>query len=490
MAGNVLTALEPRPVWELFEEITRVPRCSGKEERIRRWVLEWAKRKMITARTDRTGNVLLSVPATAGCFDYPTLTVQAHLDMVCASDSSVSFDFDKDRFRFRVDGGTVRAQGTTLGADNGIGIALALAILADAELSHGALEALFTVNEENGFIGAFGIKPGFFTGSCLINLDSEDLGQVTVGSAGGEFIDYNVTIGFQEADDEVALELAVDGLQSGHSGIQIHLPRLNAIKLLLQGLQSLPREVPLRLCRFDGGTASNAIAPAARCAFLVPTERKAMALGLLGQWKERTLGDGRSKEPGMRIEVTEAPDKRGWEKNQTAQFLELLDEVPQGPLAFSEEIEGLVETSNNLGVVRTKDDAVEVLLNCRSSVNRELETLGERLRRIGERHGAQVRPHDRYPGWSADPASPFSRFVTRHYEEVLGRAVEVTAYHAGLECGVFKSIRPGLQIVSIGPTLRKVHSPGEEVDIASVGTIWEVLRRVVSGLDGLKESGD
>jgi dipeptidase D len=488
MTGGLLSALEPHAVWSLFEQITRVPRCSGKEEQIRRWVLDWAGRSGVEARSDQGGNVLLSVPAARGCSHYQTLTLQAHMDMVCAAESGLSFDFACDPLPVAVEGETVTARGTTLGADNGIGMALALAALTDRTVRHGPLEALFTVNEENGFTGAFAVKPGFFSGSVLINLDSEDLGQITVGSAGGEFTDYTFPVGSGEAHGDEGIELAVGGLRSGHSGIHIHLPRLNAIKVAVEALELLNRRLPGRLSRFEGGTAVNSIPPSARCCVLVPPGQKAAALRLLEEWRRQTLRKASDDEPGMRIEIKEAAEPKAWHREQSEELLGLLQEIPQGPLSFSREIQGLVETSNNLGVLRMKKDAVEVLLNCRSSVDSALAELSGKLREIGERHGAQVRQHDRYPGWMADPASAFSLLVKESYQEVLGRPAELKAYHAGLECGVFKGTAPEVAIVSIGPTLKNVHGPGEQVEIRSVGIIWQVIRRVMESLDTLDTS--
>jgi len=486
MERETLERLEPSVIWSLFEEIIRIPRCSGGEERIRAWVLRWAERNGVQAKADQGGNVLLSAPAAPGCEDYPTLVLQAHLDMVCAAEPGLSFDFARDPIPVQIEGQAVTARGTTLGADNGIGIAFALAALADRGLHHGPLEALFTVNEENGFTGAFALRPDFFTGSCLINLDSEDLGQITIGSAGGEFTDYLLPVNLQESRGEQGLELAVEGLQGGHSGMQIHLPRMNAIKTVADGLRSLEAEIGLRVCRFDGGAAPNAIPAAARCTFLVPAGDAAEASRLLEHWRERTLRAGRDREPGLRIEIRQSADRQGWSEGESARLLGLLEEIPQGPLAFSREVEGLVETSNNLGVVRSKAKEVEVLANCRSSVRESLDELSRRLRSIGERHDARVRQHDRYPAWTANPASPFNLLVKEEYEAVLHRPVELKAYHAGLECGVFKGIAPELEIASLGPTLKNVHAAGELVEIPSVGIVWEVLRRVIEGLKRLR----
>jgi dipeptidase D len=488
MRRESLDRLEPQRVWGMFEEITRIPRCSGNEENIRLWVLQWAESRGLSGRTDEGGNVLLSVPASPGCETYPTLVLQAHLDMVCAAESGLSFDFDREPIPLRVEGQFVTTQGTTLGADNGIGIAYALAALSDPTLRHGPLQALFTVGEENGFTGAFALRPGFFTGEYMINLDSEDLGQITIGSAGGEFTDYLLPLDVQEAESEQALELAVDGLQGGHSGLHIHLPRLNAIKTVLHGLSSLRQELRLRLCRFEGGAAANAIPTNSRCSVLVPVGLIERARALLEEWKERTLRDAQKIEPGMRIDIGEVADRGGWTEEQTKLFLSLLADLPQGPLSFSREIEGLVETSVNLGVVRSTADGVELLVNCRSSVNEELSDLSRRLKGIGERHGTRVRQHGRYPGWTANPSSPFNILVREQYEAVLGRRVVLKADHVGLECGVFKGISPALEIASLGPTLKNVHSPGERVDIPSVAIVWEVIRRVIERIDGMRAS--
>src|SRR3990172_5657258 len=257
MVERALSRLEPASVWSLFEAIAQVPRCSGKEERVRQWIMGWAGAHGVPAQTDEVGNVLLSVGVSPGCETYPTCVLQAQLDMVCAKEPDVSFDFDRDPISLRVEDGWVAAQGTTLGADNGIGLALALGTFADPNLRHGRLEALFTVNEESGFTGALGLRPGFFSGHYMLNLDTEDLGQMTVGSAGAEYTDYTLAVGFEEAPAEQSLELAIQGLRGGHSGLDIHLPRLNAIKLALDGARALTREVEMRIGRLEGGAASN-----------------------------------------------------------------------------------------------------------------------------------------------------------------------------------------------------------------------------------------
>jgi len=485
MEARVLAGLQPQAVWELFEGITGVPRCSGKEKRIRSWVKDWAGRRGIGCKEDQRGNLLLRREASEGRRQAPVLVLQAHLDMVCAKTADCPVDFDRDPIPVRIRGDVVASQGTTLGADNGIGVALALAALEDPALKRGPLEVLLTVGEEAGFVGAFGLKPGFFRGKYLLNLDSEELGLITIGTAGGEYTDYVLPAAFGEAAGSKALRLSVEGLAGGHSGIHIHLPRLNAILLIVQALEELGQASEPRIGRLEGGTATNAIPASAACTFLVPVNRTSEALQRLQEWRGRILIESREKEPGMRIEVAEAGETRAATRRQTEALCGLLRELPHGPLAFSKEIEGLVETSNNLAIVRSGGKAFEVSLMYRSSVASELDSLSKRLRQIGERHGARVSQHDRYPGWTADPVCRFNALVKEEYEAVLGRPAQLKAYHFGLECGVFKGIDPDLRMASIGPTIRGVHSTEECVEIASVGVLWQVLRRVIEGMERL-----
>ncbi len=485
MEARVLAGLQPQAVWELFEGITGVPRCSSKEQRIRAWVKDWADRRGIGCKEDQRGNLLLRRDASEGRQQMPVLVLQAHLDMVCAKTADCPVDFDRDPIPVQVRGEVVASQGTTLGADNGIGVALALAALGDPALKRGPLEVLLTVGEEVGFVGAFGLVPGFFTGKYLLNLDSEELGLITIGTAGGEYTDYMLPATLRKAAGSTAVRLSVEGLAGGHSGIHIHLPRLNAIRLIVQALEELGKATELRISRLEGGTATNAIPASAACTFLVPVNRAGQAIQQLRDWRERIVRENREKEPGMQIEVAEAGETRAATRRQTEALLGLLRDIPHGPLAFSKEIEGLVETSNNLAVVRSGGKAFEVFVMYRSSVDSELDSLSKRLREIGERHGARVRHHDRYPGWTADPGCRFNALVKEEYEAVLGRPAQLKAYHFGLECGVFKGIDPDLRMASIGPSIRGVHSTEECVEIASVGVLWQVIRRVIEGMERL-----
>jgi len=479
----VLADLDPPLVWRLFEQITRIPHCSKKEQKIRVWIKEWATKQNIPCSEDSVGNLLLRRAASPGCEDYPALVLQAHLDMVCVKEDGVSIDFDNDPIPVCLDGSSVSAEGTTLGADNGIGVAYCLAALIDPRLTYGTLEVLLTVDEEDGATGALGVQSGFFSGSYLLNLDSEETGIITVGTAGYEVADYTVPARLETTTGYAALSISIFGLAGGHSGIDIHRPRLNSIKLAIGALEILRETFPVRIGRFEGGEATNSIPARAGCTVLLPAESKRRGISLLEKWREQTLSQFRVNEPGLEISINEVDQEKAYTRERTETICRLLKEIPHGPLEFSKDIEGLVKSSNNLARVRGKEDGFEINASYRSSV--ELDELGRRLRSIGEKHGAEVKQHSRLPGWTAKPTSPFNRLVQEHYRTVLGKPVTQKAYHAGLECGIFMGIVPNLEMASIGPEIRAVHTPAENVEIPSVALLWEVLSRIIAGMGEL-----
>ena len=483
----MLEKYDPPLVWKLFESISGIPRCSKHEQRIRSWIRRWAGKRALPSREDEAGNLLLQRAAAPGCEKFPTLVLQAHLDMVCLAQEKHRVDFDTHPIRIRVDGKRVRAEGTTLGADNGIGVAYCLAALEDPELVCGPLEVLLTVDEEEGAAGALGLKPGFFSGRYLLNLDSEEEGIITIGTAGIETTDYTLAASFEPVDGAAEIGLSIRGLPGGHSGVEIHLGRPNAIKLAVEALAALGERLPVRLARFDGGEATNSIPAAVECLFSVPRERADQARSVLRQWQSALLQSSCTWETQPEIEISDGA-ARGAEAGAactvelTRTLGGLLEQIPHGPLAYSRVIEHLVETSNNLARIRTGEGGFEISATCRSSVDESLERLSGELKRIGEANGAQVRQHSRLCGWSADPASRFSELVRMHYGAVLGRPVALKAIHAGLECGIFTGIAPGLQMASIGPDITAVHTPEESVDLASVALLWKVLRRIITGM--------
>lgn len=490
MSINVLTDLDPPLVWQLFQEISRIPRCSKKEQKICTWIKSWAEQHRIPCTSAAAANLLLRRAAAPGWEQVPVLVLQAHLDMVCVKAEGVQMNFDTDPIPIRVDGSIVRARGTTLGADNGIGVAYCLAALVDPELLCGPLEVLLTVDEEEGASGALGLKAGFFSGRYLLNLDSEEEGIVTIGTAGFEATEFKLPVRLKKSAGFSAVSLEIRGLAGGHSGVDIHLPRLNAIKLAVEALNKLREAMPLRLGLFDGGEADNSIPARADCIFLVPGESEDRALALAEGWRREILSRARGDEPGLEISIRRDSSQKAISTAETDTICRLLTEIPHGPLAFSRDIEGLVESSINLARVRSKEDSVEITASCRSSVERVQEELSEKMRSIGERHGAKVKQHSRVPSWTAKPDSPFSKLVQKHYGSALGRPAALKAFHAGLECGIFTRLNPELQMASIGPDIHAVHTPQEHVDIPSVALLWNVLRRIIAGMAGLAETGD
>jgi dipeptidase D len=493
MTEHALAGLEPERVWSIFEALTRIPRPSGREEEARAWVKSWASGLGIPFKEDETGNLLLSKEASPGRAAHPALVLQAHLDMVCQSAPGKKIDFEKDPIEVRVDGGSVRADGTTLGADNGVGVAYALALLAEPCLPHGPLEALLTVNEETGFTGALGLGSGFFAGRCLLNLDSETQGEVTIGSAGGGKTAYEIPVAAERPSGQVVVAVSVSGLAGGHSGVQIHLPRLNAIKLVLEGVGEAEKVVPVRLQRFDGGSALNAIPRQAACSFLVPAEELRRAREALNKWKEAAERRWGAVETGMDIALGIPVRPSGGQREAMTQLgseaaLSLLREIPHGPISWDRGTGELVRTSNNLALVESGGGLVRVGCLSRSSASGELAQIRFALRRIGEARGARVAQDEAYPGWSADPRSPFVRHVAACYEKAAGGPVRLAAVHAGLECGLFARLDPRLQVASIGPDIANAHSPAESVSIESVQVLWRVLREIVKDMGVLPKS--
>ena len=490
MSINALADLDPPLVWQLFESISRIPRCSKKEKKICAWIKAWAKQRNIRCTSDAAGNLLLRRGAAPGWERVPALVLQAHLDMVCVKAEGVQMNFDKDPLPIRVDGSSVRSAGTTLGADNGIGVAYCLAALSDPELACGPLEVLLTVDEEEGGTGALGLKAGFFRGHYLLNLDSEEMGIITIGTAGIETTDYKVPVRLRKSSGFSAMLLEIRGLAGGHSGVDIHLPRLNAIKLAVEALNKLRGQLPLRLGLFDGGEATNSIPATADCIVLVPKEVEDRAVGLLERWRKETMDRARDSEPGLEISIRRDSSEKAYSIEETDTICRILTEIPHGALAYSGEIEGLVESSINLARIRSKEKNVAISISYRSSVESTLEELGVKMKSIGEHYGAAIKQHSRAPAWSANPTSAFAKLVQKHYSSALDRPVVLKAFHAGLECGIFTALDPNLQMASIGPDIHAVHTPQEYVDIQSVALLWEVLRRIIAGMAELAETGD
>ena len=447
-----LTKLAPCEVWTEFEAITRVPRPSKKEEKIRDYLVGWAKEHGLEYRCDATGNVVIRKPATTGYEGRPTVILQSHMDMVCEKNSDVAFDFEHDAIRTRIDDGWVRAEGTTLGADDGIGMAAALAMLASATVAHPALEALFTVDEETGLTGAFGLGEGMLTGKYLINLDSEDEGELFIGCAGG------------------------------HSGDDIEKGRANSNKLVARLLYELLPYGPV-LNRFDGGNLRNAIPREAFAVFGVPAETAGDVCERCRAFAVEIVEEFKYTEPNLQMTLNKIEGVEWVLDPVTMQSLVgALVGLPNGVLAMSHAVEGLVETSSNLASVKFGAEGIVVTTSQRSSVESAKRYAAQTVEAVLRLSGAEVAHSDGYPGWSPDPDSYLLHVTEQCYERLFAVKPKVRAIHAGLECGLFLEKYPELDMVSFGPTLRGVHSPDERLEIVTVQKFWDLLCAVVGSL--------
>ena len=478
-----LDGLEPQIVFEIFSQISEIPRESKHEEKIRSWVKEFAIENKIDYKEDSIGNLLLYGKASEGCEDYPGIILQGHLDMVAQKESSSNHNFRVDPIPILVENDYITADGTTLGADNGIGVAMALAALIDPTFEHGPLEVLLTVDEETGLTGAFGIESGFFSHKYLFNLDSEDQGKITISSAGGGDTRITLPLTRKAFDGYRGYNLYLKGLIGGHSGVDIHLPRKNAIQLLVEGLQYLSKDIQFIISYISGGTAHNAIPRDASAEVMVPNADVASFQMNFETWKQK-LKSYKSVEPSLKVSVTETQVQEGIENSNAV--INLLQKLPHGVISYSKSLPDLVETSNNLAVITTASDVVEIKLSTRSSVNTELDRIRQEIRAIAEKAKATVDQGPAYPGWEPDLESPFLHLVHKVYEKEYKKKVGFKAIHGGLETGLFKGIDPELHCVSIGPDIKDPHSPSERVYISSVEMIWRVVKSVLTEIVKLK----
>ncbi|NHK30168.1 MAG: aminoacyl-histidine dipeptidase [Asgard group archaeon] len=481
MSQKLLSHLEPKIVWSIFEDITKVPRPSKKEEKIRKWIKNWAKENEIkTIKEDKVGNILLAIDASPECKKYPTLILQAHMDMVCQKELDVDIDFDNDPIEIILEDDIVKANRTSLGADNGIGMAFALAALIDEDLKHGPIEVLLTVDEETGLTGAFAVKPGFFSGNYLLNVDSEEIGKITISSAGGGGTDFDIPIKFEEKMNHISVKLIISGLLGGHSGVDIDLPRLNAIKIGIDALTSISDKIHFN--SISAGSVHNAIPRDFTCEFLVEKESEKAIMTHLKHWKKNTLSIAKASEPNISIEIKKGKSIKAIDNKISQTILNLLLDIKHGPHTYSKEITGLVQTSSNLATVQTLKNKITIHVSTRSSVNEELEFTRNELKNIAKKYNVKVTLDEAYPGWKPTPDAPFVQMIKKSYEEVIGKPVGLEAIHGGLECGLFVALNPELQVSSIGANIKNAHSPDEYVEIASVKTLYDVIKKVIENM--------
>lgn len=473
--------LQPALVFSIFDEITQVPRPSKKEGKIRQYLLDFAAKHNLSVKTDAVGNVVMSRPATPGHEDAPTVILQAHMDMVCESNDK-NFDFENSPIKTVVDGEWLRADGTTLGADNGIGMAAALAALIDDSFVHGPLEALFTVDEETGLTGANNLGENMITGSMLLNLDSEDDAEIFVGCAGG--VDTTCTFTYNRSfapKDFLYFKINIEKGQGGHSGGDIHLGRANANKLLARFLFDLSQKHEVSLAEIDGGNLRNAIPRAAHAIIGVHTSRKETVRTMLNHFIADVENEYKGLEPTLEIsmESVDTPDFT-IDETTSLNIIRALYSAPHGVISMSRDLEGLVETSTNLAAVKMiPDNKILVTTSQRSSVESRKLDIANQLEALFLLAGAKVTHGDGYPGWAPNMDSTIMKIASDAYEELYGVKPAIKAIHAGLECGLFLTKYPHLDMVSFGPTLRGVHSPSEKMHIPAVERFWNQLTLIL-----------
>jgi dipeptidase D len=487
MSVSVFEKLEPALVWKHFEALTSIRRPSGEEEQAQEYVRNWAKEHGFALEEDATGNLVVKVPASAGKENAPVVIIQGHLDMVCERNSDSPYDSFAGNLHLLREDDWIKADGTTLGADNGIGCCAGMAAAEDPAVEHGPLELLYTIDEETGMTGARGLSTEMLSGKLMLNLDSEDDDLIFVGCSGGKDTLYKMPLTREKVPQgHVARKLSIGGLTGGHSGLDINRNRLNAIKALVQILDECSKSATFELLHIEGGKMRNAIPREGHAIIgLDSTEEDALRKAV-----EKAATELRAQyeglEPGFSVQLEENDEdvlqQGAFPRQMKERLLSFLMAVPSGVVAMSQDIEGLVETSTNLGVLKTGENTVEAVSCSRSSVAPALKTVLARLAAIAKLAQVETEEVGGYPGWKPNMDSLALKTVKKSYQKLFGEAPQVTAIHAGLECGLIGEHLPGIDMVSFGPSIRGAHSPDERVSIASVQKFYRLLSEVLKEL--------
>lgn len=468
-------------VLDWFEQIAAIPRCSKNEGQIREWLLDWSTKNSFSSKTDSAGNVLISVPATAGYEKSPTLIIQGHLDMVCEKTPDSTHDFSKDPIEFVYDGEWLTANKTTLGADNGIAIAIAMAMIMDESAEHPPLELLFTVDEETGLTGANKLETGFVSGKVLLNLDSEDEGVFTIGCAGGTDSDLSFPLDFENPPAGTSLYLLkAGGMKGGHSGVDIHEQRANAVKVLFRSIEYISKQAAVRLADVNGGSAHNAIPRDAEALLFIKEADFGKVKEELSVIEKTIKNEYASIEPDLAL--TLEPSDKSLPKAMTEESMKLAINavlaVPHGVAYMATEIPGLVETSNNLATIKINNDALEILSSQRSSLLSRLDVITNQIHAVAHLSGGTAHRGEGYPPWEANWDSPLLKQCKEVYQRKFGKEPVVEVIHAGLECGIIGDRNPGMDMISFGPTIKNPHSPDERLKISDIDKIWDFLQEL------------
>jgi len=481
---NALSHLKPSNLWQLFEKICSIPHPSKHEQKISLWIQTWAKAQGLTVKEDAIGNIFIKKPATQGMEDRKGIILQAHMDMVPQKNNSTKHDFLTDAIKPYItdDQAWVTADGTTLGADNGIGLSSALAVLASADISHGPIEVLVTIDEEAGMSGAFGLESGWLDGDILINTDSEQEGEVYMGCAGG--IDGLATFDLIYEDvpsDTQAFNLSITGLKGGHSGVDIHTGRANANKLLVRFLLDASNNFDLKLTELNGGSLRNAIPREANTSFVIPKSQVEGFKAALAQYLSTIKTSLGAIETDIEMLLISPEDfEQCWSKATQDTILRALNACPNGVIRMSDDIKGIVETSLNLGVIRCKGNKFSAMTLIRSLHDDGRLDAQRTVQSIFELANAKIIFSGAYPGWKPNTDSEIMHIVRDTYQDVFDKTPAIMVIHAGLECGLFKTAYPHWDMVSIGPTIKFPHSPDEKIEIATVEQYWQLLVAVLA----------
>ncbi|MGO2344900.1 MAG: beta-Ala-His dipeptidase [Providencia sp.] len=479
-----LSKLSPQPLWDIFAKICSIPHPSKHEEALAAHIIEWSKQKGFHVERDQVGNILIRKPATAGYENRKAVVLQAHLDMVPQKNNDTVHDFTKDPIRPYVNGEWVTAEGTTLGADNGIGMASALAVLADDTVEHGPLEVLLTMTEETGMDGAFGLQPNWLQADILINTDSEEEGEIYMGCAGG--VDFTATFDLtREAlpQDYKTFTLTLKGLKGGHSAGDVHLGLGNANKLLARFLAGHAEDLGLKLLELTGGTLRNAIPREGHAIVAVPADKVDELTALRARYEAILQNELAAVEPNVVFLLDETKTElKAITDDCQKRFVFFLNAAPNGVIRMSDVAKGVVETSLNEGVVTMTVDKAEVIFLVRSLIDSGKNYVVNMLTSISKLAQAKCKAQGSYPGWQPDANSPVMHIVSATYQKLFGKTPNIMVIHAGLECGLFKKPYPLMDMVSIGPTIRGAHSPDERVHIESVGQYWTLLTAILKDI--------
>lgn len=480
--NSELKNLSPQKLWFYFTEILNIPRPSKKEEKIVKYLIDFGKNFGLETLQDEIGNVLIRKPATKGMDNRSSVVLQSHVDMVCEKNSDVEFDFENDPIQAWIDNGWIKAKGTTLGADDGIGVAAQLALLASTDIVHGPIECLFTIDEETGLTGAFGLKADLLNSKILLNLDSEDDGELFIGCAGGK--DTVITLPYKKTTTPLnhkSYTINVSGLVGGHSGDDIQKGRANANKILNRILWKSSEDFGLKLSVFDGGNLRNAIAREAFANICIPENNSKGFCNYIENFNRTINAEFKITEPDLKIECSEI-DTFDFVMDSSAQE-KLLNSVyacPHGVIAWSAEIPNFVETSTNLASVKTLDDTVIITTSQRSSVESAKNDICNMVASTFRLTGAEIKHTDGYPGWTPNPNSEIVDITSQTYRDLFKEEPKVLAIHAGLECGLIGDVYPEMDMISFGPTIKGAHSPDERLKIDTVEKFWKLILEVLN----------